>query len=563
MRNQLLVAALALAVASSIGQAASLTINGSEAAYDNLSNMWLCTIPQSLFGSSLEATVTFDDAWSDVAINDMDVTSGESVTFKKVNGGKQYPISYTTSDGNYVSGYITFTYLPIVQLTGDFDLEAHDATLTITNPQSQQVQTISAQVAWYESSSSTAKCHYAITTTDGSHALLGLRNSTNWILEAGAIDMLRVRNKVAAELWLDMASDPCYIDEAPTAINGSRGQMVEVILNGNYHGIYNLCEPIDQQQLALKSYDDTMHGQLWNVSSWSRTATMSAPTTPDNNSSTWDGISVVYPDFDEVNPTDWSNLYDASVYVSNIEDTTQEMVSTIGQYFDLPVVMDYYIFLQSLLIVNNASHHFYWAAYDKQGDHRLTIVPWGMRASVGQDISLSYSRPTVISPTRTNWIDQVLLLALAMAPSSWQQICDRYNQLRLTVLSTDSLIARYQSAVDELKGCGAADRESQRWSGSTDIAGKTIDFDSEMEYISDWITRRMNHLDRNFFTDTPVGLEGDVNSDGLVTIADVNVIINIMLGAETDEFTQTRADVNNDGTITLADINAVINIMLE
>jgi len=57
-------------------------------------------------------------------------------------------------------------------------------------------------------------------------------------------------------------------------------------------------------------------------------------------------------------------------------------------------------------------------------------------------------------------------------------------------------------------------------------------------------------------------ITGDVNGDGEVTIADVNVIIDIILGTEADEETLARADVNGDGEVTIADVNAVVDIIL-
>jgi len=57
---------------------------------------------------------------------------------------------------------------------------------------------------------------------------------------------------------------------------------------------------------------------------------------------------------------------------------------------------------------------------------------------------------------------------------------------------------------------------------------------------------------------------GDVNSDGLVTIADINAIIGVMLGIDVaDADLLKRADVNNDSEVSIADINTVIGIMLE
>ena len=55
---------------------------------------------------------------------------------------------------------------------------------------------------------------------------------------------------------------------------------------------------------------------------------------------------------------------------------------------------------------------------------------------------------------------------------------------------------------------------------------------------------------------------GDVNGDGEVNVADVNALIDIILGGTTDEQTEARADVNNDDEINIADVNALIDIIL-
>ncbi len=53
-------------------------------------------------------------------------------------------------------------------------------------------------------------------------------------------------------------------------------------------------------------------------------------------------------------------------------------------------------------------------------------------------------------------------------------------------------------------------------------------------------------------------LPGDVNNDGEVNIADVNMVINLIFGGGSSQ----SADVNNDGEVNIADINAVIDIIL-
>ena len=58
------------------------------------------------------------------------------------------------------------------------------------------------------------------------------------------------------------------------------------------------------------------------------------------------------------------------------------------------------------------------------------------------------------------------------------------------------------------------------------------------------------------------GLPGDANGDGLVDIADINAVINYMLGRPNSTFVFDTADVDENGSIDIADINGIINLML-
>lgn len=62
-----------------------------------------------------------------------------------------------------------------------------------------------------------------------------------------------------------------------------------------------------------------------------------------------------------------------------------------------------------------------------------------------------------------------------------------------------------------------------------------------------------------YFTVKSDALRGDVNGDGEVNIADVNSVINIILGGGGNS---EAADVNGDHEVNIADVNAVINIIL-
>ena len=57
----------------------------------------------------------------------------------------------------------------------------------------------------------------------------------------------------------------------------------------------------------------------------------------------------------------------------------------------------------------------------------------------------------------------------------------------------------------------------------------------------------------------PIAVPGDVNSDGTLSIADVTMLVNMVLG-KADK--NSAADVNGDGQVTIADVTQLVNLVL-
>jgi hypothetical protein len=55
---------------------------------------------------------------------------------------------------------------------------------------------------------------------------------------------------------------------------------------------------------------------------------------------------------------------------------------------------------------------------------------------------------------------------------------------------------------------------------------------------------------------------GDVNCDGVVSVADVTALVNHILNRTVQPFSQTAADVNRDGTVSVADVTVLVNKIL-
>jgi hypothetical protein len=564
---------LTLLVAATLACSAwsqALYLDGHKAVYDSRNNFWLCSVPQEVFNTDWSPVVEYDSTCTNVSINGTTVMNGWRFMFSNIKGGKKYPCSIST-DSTVLSGNITFTWLPIIELYGDINSDYSEGTVSINGPDSTAKDDMRAKLKWrghYSNTDNKHKRNYSIKFLDKdgekkNRSFFGLRKDNHWKLDAGQADRLRVRNRVATELWLDMSTKPWYHDIEPELVNGSRGRTSELFLNGEYRGIYGLIEPVDRKQLKLIKHDtinNEFHGQLWFSWQWCRTGTMSDPKPWSNNSDMWDGIELDYPEFEDVHPTDWSTLANAITFVKRMDnvDNWTTLTDSIGYYFDLPVMLDYFVFIISLQALGNESINIYYSTYDKAQNCPLTMTAWDLDNTVGSKHFADWTA-NLYGPTRPlDWISNLAFNDLFYNTKYRKTMIDRYWKLRSTWLNTDSLIARYQRAVDELELCGASAREEALWSGDSDINGRTLDISDEMSYVANWIRQRMAYLDANVFA--PETTLGDLNGDTIVDIEDVTELINHVLNGTGGYVTE--GDMDGNGIIDIDDVISLIGMVL-
>ena len=393
--------------------------------------------------------------------------------------------------------------IPVLVLRGTFSSEYQNGTVDFYSSQGATPVSYEAKIKWRGGSTNTEGKHkrnYKIKFKE-KQQFFGLKADKNWILDAGQQDLFRLRNRIATELWNDFARKPYYAADGAEVVTGVRGRVVEVFLNDEYIGIYSLTETMDNKTLGLKkSKKGIIHGQLWKTSGRGLSMMYNTPPSFDNTSSTWDIFETKYPDIKDVNPTDYSPLWKAINFVVNSSD--DEFKDSVAYYFDLPVVEDYYIYAQTLCAVDNIGKNMYWAIYDSKESPKITFAVWDLDLTVGSSYLKVYDQKyTLPNHIIKGYFNLIKRLIATNAGNFNSQVRERYWSARKDVLSTDSLIARYKSYYQLLKKCGAAERETQRWSGDTDILEQKIDYDKEMEYIANWITRHMKVLDRQLFND--------------------------------------------------------------
>ncbi len=495
---------------SSCGIYAQFKVNGKSPAYDASSQTYLIAIPQEAFEKDYATHITIDrdTMWSNLKIDGQEIN--EDFTFQSVSANKQYALS-ALDNGKDIQAYITFTYLPILNIKGTFGYDYVKGTMSLLLPNENNAEEILVKAKWRGGSTNTENKHkrnYKIKTIDSSgkskdYSFLNMRNDNNWILDAGQVDMFRMRNRIATELWNDFATKPYYASNEPKAKTGVDGKVIEVILNNEYRGIYSLTEAMDRKELKLKKYDEDkqeMHGQLWKASGYGYATFWEKPGNYDNNSETWNVFETKYPDIDDVCPTDYSTLWEAINFVATSDNTT--FCTEVADYFDIPVLVDYYIFLQVVNGIDNIGKNMYWAVYDKSKDKKLTLAIWDLDATVGQNYTDDPLRPDMVNPTNRLSITALCIyerLIQQNVDNFKEKVYNRYKELRRSYLAEEELLARYQSYYELVTGCGAAIREENKWSYDSDISGNKLNIKEEYSgYITEWLKQRLSFLDEEF-----------------------------------------------------------------
>lgn len=411
---------------------------------------------------------------------------------------------------NYILLVFLFVYtfinaqerLPIIKLSGDFGYDYQDGTVSIFYPDGTSQDSLTARIKWRGGSTNAEDKHkrnYKIKFSED-HSFFGLRNDDNWILDAGQADVFRLRNRIATELWNDFATKPYYINQEPQALSGVRGKVVEVFLNDEYRGIYCFTENMDRKQMKLKKFDKNglIRGVLWKSKDYGSSIMDYVPDTYNNMEPMMDVFEAKYPDLEDLDSTDYHTLWNAINFVVN--SSNEEFKKHVHEYFDIPVIIDYYLFVLVLNAIDNEGKNMYWAVYDQTKNKKITPAVWDLDISMGARSAEQYNKE--FSSPEFNSGDVLYLITrlknLDVDHFNFK-VGTRYAELRKTVFSINNLQKRYEQYYDLLVRSGAAERETMKWSMDSDILGEVIDFDSEIDYIKNWITQRIIYLDKKYW----------------------------------------------------------------
>lgn len=286
-------------------------------------------------------------------------------------------------------------------------------------------------------------------------SVLGMPADTDWLLIGNGADGTCARNEIAWGLWRDWNPDG-------KAFMVQQSQMVEVFLDDEYVGLYQIMQRIDVEKEILR-----MGGNLSTdyVARIIKEMNLGEKPNADWTQDTGfygelryapQGVSpkAAFKRFDpfiKMSYPDWNRLSD------------EEFTAICEKSIDIPKMLEYFLFIQaaSLGHDNYFNNVYIWALWD--GDNYVYhLSPWDMDMSFfrlfgngdADNINLYYS--------------QVWRMVDLDIGNSRQMLWDIWNEKRAGLISDDAMYMRIQEFEDMINRSGAYLRESEKWHGGAE-----------------------------------------------------------------------------------------------
>ncbi|GAB3926845.1 CotH kinase family protein [Mucilaginibacter myungsuensis] len=458
-----------------------LKINGADCAFD--STFVTFYYPVAVGTTLSNITINFDTtAAKNFYFNGTKVSNGGTIS-ANLQTDQKISVKAADKDNNGPTYDLVITGLPIVMLTAGSTIGDNEISggFKLVNPdyiaQKSQLQLNSAISIAIRGATSRAypKKNYKVKTTDDAgtsldKAFLGLREDNSWILDAMYVDQGRMRNRVCTDLWNTFNNVPHFASE-PEALNGTRGYMTEVFLNGRYAGVYCLTEKLDRKQLKLKK----QYGNSYKANLWTNETSFYGNSDFDNTKKEWGGWELEYPDLGDTPAPNWGYLHTIVEFIAN--STDDEFSAHIGEKVDLPNIVDYFIFMNAMVMHDNENKNTFFSFYDLRNANKFFYSVWDMDGALGRNAGGGKTANQVIGASNNKLFQRLLQLD----PKGFKDMVKaRWNVLKANKLSPSAIDERVENYRKKLVETKAIDREKKVWTN----LGQ--DLNTEAEYMKSW-----------------------------------------------------------------------------
>lgn len=359
---------------------------------------------------------------------------------ESIRYGCKFTLYAIDEQGNYSSYYVIFTTLPVLEMHGECtgiderERELYSGEMTFWEPKLEKNNRLPVQqcgVEWhvrgYSSMSFLKKSlRLSLKEKNGEGenlSLAGLSVDDDYILNPMWFDDVKVREKLAIDLWNEMA------EQKNSSLKMSEAEYCEVIINGKYEGLRLLQNRIERKYLKLDIGDMLLKGQNVNPSAGRKLQ---------------EAYEIIYS-------TDEQAAYDAMEGFFTEQDFSN-------------VDLDNWIDTQLLLLLGNMKDNLnykniYYVVENQSGEERLSMIPWDTDMSFGVywiDGSGFQYVPESVEIIEYRMEYEALK---QQYPDLNERMAKRWRELRQTVFSAENILGKIDAYRYTVLMSGAVDRD--------------------------------------------------------------------------------------------------------
>lgn len=351
-----------------------------------------------------------------------------------------------------------------------------------------EYQILQRKVCYHERGQNSAlfgKKSYAVkflnqTEKEVSEPVFGMQQSADWKLLAMYSDPNKIRDKVSMELWKEIAEKEEDFNE-----RGPEMEYCEVVIDGEFMGLYGMMLPVDEDTLELGTGD-----VLYKILDWYMPEEADIQASVDQNYEVCYPVRIRYPKKGNSTEKLWEPIREYfSCKYWNLDFNAYSKMS------DVENLADYYIFIQTVSGFDNYLKNTYISALDMEDGegYKMITIPWDLNYTFGNcysyDPEMNYT--VFNADSGVNYVEPVLEQLFRSSYNGEAEVLkERWSRYRNGILSTEHITELLRENMDYIQKTGAFARDTERWAEALNS--------SDLSEVEKYVDERMDYLDEYF-----------------------------------------------------------------
>lgn len=392
--------------------------------------------------------------------------------YQSVSEGCSYTLLAVNPQGNYKKYNVIFTTLPVLNIngepTGEYNLwrEIIKGQIHFFDSHSKETgsyRTLTTDAYWHRRGNTTdelPKLSWKITMQKSSGennnlSFCGLGEDDDWILNAMALDDLKLREKFAMDLW---NQNKVFTDNNARM---AQGEYTEVVLNGEYKGVFLLQRRVDGKYLALDDDNILLKGNSYYP-------------------------QEITSDYFEIKHSPYSEQ-ETRVYLDN------NFVSDITADVNIDNFIDTNLYINMMCAIDNRGEKNIFRLFNNI-DEKLDVnyILWDTDMCFGitwkEIIGFCYDYDTTIYHIQYR---NEFAQALKSNPKLEKMVAERWFELRQTLFSNEKIEETINDCYKTIAESNSLQRDYEKW-------GLYYNGKDTMDSLYTFIDMRLEYLDQYY-----------------------------------------------------------------